>query len=438
MPKALTERKVANIKILLVEGKLTQEEIAKKYRLSRSVISDIDTGRAWKKVPWPEGYTPKLSGPQRKRVPEYDPTDDRVVELEAEVEALRSERAHATKRAKASSKEHSLFRAVVEEMDKKVQPLTIKKNAAPTGRRKKGLIQEDLVMHLSDGHHDQNVFPHECGELEYYDFPTSVRRGERYVDTVLSYTQDTLGKSYKFNNLWILAYGDHTSGEIHGAVSRSYFRNQFKNSFAIGQLHGCMIAELSPYFESINIVYVPGNHGRRSVKKDFHGAHNNWDYVVARCAQSHCREIDNVTFGIPDAYCANMDINGIGFSIFHGDDVNSSLGVPWYGLEKRTRRVQAMTQAAGFPRIRYQVCGHFHKPGSLGDLDGEMIINGPWVATDAYAYNRFSGYTLPTQWFHGVNPEHGITWRMAAHLRNEKKYQEKPSRYQIPELENIN
>lgn len=437
MPAKLTERKVSNVKQLIVEGKLTQEQIAKKYRVSRSVISDIDSGRIWNEVAWPVGYKPKTQGPQRKRIPEYDPTNERIIDLEAEVEALREERQHARLQYKASKKDMSIYRAVVEEMEKRVQPIVFNKNIKPHGRRQKGLIEETLVMHLSDGHHDQTVRPEECGGLESYDFPTSVRRGERYVDRVLKYTQTVLGGAYRFPTLWILAYGDHTSGEIHGAVNRSYFRNQFKNSFAIGQMHGCMVAELAHYFDQVNVVYVPGNHGRRSMKKDYHGAHDNWDYIVGRVAQEHCREFDHVSFEIPDSFSANIDIDGVGFQIFHGDDVIGALGIPWYGLERRTRRVASLHQAAGLPRVRYQVCGHFHKPGMIGDLDGELIINGPWPATDAYAYNKFNGYTEPSQWFHGVNLEHGVTWRMNAHIRNPSQYKEKPSRYMIPGLEDV-
>lgn len=437
MAQSLTPKKVANIKALIVEGKLTQDEIAKKYGVSRSLISDIDAGRSWKTVPWPEGYSPKTQGPQRKRVPDFDPTDARVLELEAEVEALRSERQHAREQYRASKKELGLFRAIVEEMETRVKPIKPLKGIKPVGRRKKGLIEETLVMHLSDGHHDQTIRPSECGDLENHDFPTSVRRAERYVETVIDYTQRVLGGSYNFHTLWLLAYGDHTSGEIHGSVQRSYFRNSFKNAFAIGQLHACMISELAPYFEKVNILYVPGNHGRRSMKKDYHGAHDNWDYAIARVAEMHCKEHDHVSFAIPDSWSANVDIDGVGFSIFHGDDINSSMGIPWYGLERRTRRVQALHQAAGLPRVRYQVCGHFHKPASIGDLDGELVINGPWVATDAYAYNRFSGFTEPTQWFHGVNFKHGITWRMACHLRNQQSYKERPKRYNIPGLEDV-
>lgn len=428
---------MANIKKLIVQGTLSQIEIGKKYGVSRSIISDIDSGRAWKEIEWPEGYKPKLSGPQRKRVPEYDPTDGRIIELETEVEALRAERQHARDQYRASRRELGLFRAVVEEMEERVKPIKPFANLKPHGLRKKGLIHETLVMHLSDGHHDQTVRSDECGGLEEYDFPTSVRRAERYVQKLIDYTQGTLGKTYHFPELWILAYGDHTSGEIHNAVQRSYFRNQFKNSFGIGQLHGCMIAELAPYFQTINVVYVPGNHGRRSHKKDYHGAHDNWDFVVGKVAEAYCKEHDNVNFAIPDSFCANLNIADVGVQIFHGDDVHGAMGIPWYGLERRTRRVASLHQAAGLPRIRYQVCGHFHKPAMIGDLDGELLINGPWLATDAYAYNKFNGYTEPSQWLHGINAEDGITWRMAVHLRNRTKYRETPSRYRIDGLGEI-
>ena len=82
------------------------------------------------------------------------------------------------------------------------------------------------------------------------------------------------------------------------------------------------------------------------------------------------------------------------------------------------------------PRIRYFCCGHFHKPGIVGDMDGEMLVNGPWVATDAYAFNAFAGYTEPSQWLHGVNPKYGITWRMAVNLRS-KQEKKGPQRYKV-------
>jgi UDP-2,3-diacylglucosamine pyrophosphatase LpxH len=293
--------------------------------------------------------------------------------------------------------------------------------------------EEHVVLHLSDGHHDQIVTPEECGGLERYDFPISCARGEKLVETTIDWTQNYLDK-FNFPVLWVLAYGDHTSGEIHGHVNRSYFRNQFKNCFAIGQLHAMMYRELAAYFSKVCVVYVPGNHGRRSIKKDHHGAHDNWDYLIGEIAKLHSSDLENVEFIIPNSFSCNLDINGVGFNVFHGDDVRGALGIPYYGLQRRQRNMLALSHAQQGPRIRYFCCGHFHKPGSLGDMDGEMIVNGPWVATDAYAYNSFAGYTEPSQWLHGVKPSQGITWRLDVKMRREN---ETPKRFLIPNASEV-
>jgi hypothetical protein len=335
------------------------------------------------------------------------------------------------------SKNHGLFKAVAKEMDKLIKPFTaLPPLPIARGHIKDRQIEEHLVMHISDGHHDQIVKPSDCGGLERYDFRISMRRAEQYVDTVLKWSQQTLNPQFYFPSLTVLAYGDHTSGEIHNHMQRSYFRNMFKNASAIGQLHALMYRDLAPYFETVNVVYVPGNHGRRSIKKDYHGAHDNWDYLVADTAEQYCRDIPNINFVIPDAWSINLDINGIGFSIFHGDDIRSSLGVPWYGMERRQNRITALTALQGGNRIRYYCCGHFHRPATLAQFDGELLMNGPWVATDAYSYNAFGGYSEPTQLLHGVGQKYGVTWRLPVKLKTEDEHLG-PQRYKIELMRDI-
>lgn len=426
----LTDKKVASIKADLNDG-MTQPQAAKKHKISRSTVSDIATERIHKKVPWPDGEPPvKRPGGQRKSVPGHDPTNDRIQELEAEVIHLREERDHARKTARLSSKQHGIFKAVVKEMERRVQPF----KALPPARDvkpRKDTIEEHVVMHLSDGHHDQIVSREESGGFEEYNFPISCRRAENYVDTLLDWTMQTLSPRFNFKVCTVLAYGDHTSGEIHGHVARSQFRNQFKNSFAIGQLHALMYRDLAPHYDQINVVYLPGNHGRRSTKKDYHGAHDNWDYLVAEIARLHCQDVPNVNFLIPNAFSVNIDINGVGFNLSHGDDVQGSLGIPFYGMVRRQKGLIALNSMnGGGQRIRYFCMGHHHVQGALADCDGELVLNGAWVGTDSYAFNRFSGYREPSQLIHGVNPKHGITWRMNVHLRSEDEARG-PRRYKI-------
>lgn len=425
----LNKSKVASIKGDLTNG-LTQPAIAKKYGVSRSLISNIACNRTHADVAWPDGDAPrKRPGGQHKAKPCFDPDNERIKELEGEVAHLLDERNHARKSQKATAKEYGLYRAVVIEMDKRIHPF----KALPPARDlkpRKDTIEEHFVMHLSDGHHDQIVRKEECGGFEEYNFPISCRRAEKYIDTVLDWTQQTLKPRFHFKVLTILAYGDHTSGEIHGHVSRSYFRNQFKNCFAIGQLHAMMFRDLAPYFDQINVVYLPGNHGRRSPKKDFHGAHDNWDYLIAECARMHCRDMGNVSFLVPDAYSVNIDINGVGFNLSHGDDVRGNAGIPFYGMIRRQKGLIALGAAQGGTRVRYFCMGHHHVAASLSDIDGELIVNGAWVGTDSYAFNSFSGYREPSQWIHGVNPHHGITWRMNVHLKTPDEARG-PQRYKI-------
>jgi hypothetical protein len=227
------------------------------------------------------------------------------------------------------------------------------------------------------GHHAEETLG-----FEHHDFPIACARAEQYVNTVIDWTQDTLSPKFDFRVLWIPAYGDHTSGEIHGHGQRSYYRNQFKNCLAIGQLHSLMFRDLASYFDQVNVVYLSGNHGRRSTTKDYHGAQDNFDYLIGEMARLHCRDLKNVSFLIPNAYSVNLDINGVGFNFSHGDDVKGNGGIPFYGMIRRQKGFSALHAMSGQQRVRYFCMGHHHTLSSLSDLDGELVVNGAWVGTD--------------------------------------------------------
>ena len=123
---------------------------------------------------------PKRPGGQRKQVENYDPTNQRIRQLEAEVIHLTDERNRERQRVKAGAKTEGLFRAIVEEMDKRVTPFKALP-PAPKIKRKLAPIEEHVVMHLSDGHHDQVITAEECGGFERHDFQISCARAERYA-----------------------------------------------------------------------------------------------------------------------------------------------------------------------------------------------------------------------------------------------------------------
>ena len=91
-------------------------------------------------------------------------------------------------------------------------------------------------------------------------------------------------------------------------------------------------------------------------------------------------------------------------------------------MVRRQKGLIALGAAAGSQRVRYYCVGHHHSASTLSDIDGELMVNGAWLGTDPFAYNSLAGYREPAQWLHGVNPKHGITWRLNCKLRhpNEK------------------
>lgn len=343
---------------------------------------------------------------------------------EAQIATLSQELAQAKKQLKQQHLKHGLYRAICEEMETLITPL----DPPPLSRIKKGgTIVEHLVMHVSDAHADERVTPGKVGGFEKYDFPTALCRAEQYVDTVINFTQDTL-VNYNFDTLWFLSYGDMTSGEIHGAASRSEYQNMFKNCFAIGQMQACMIRDLSSRFKRIKVVCVSGNHGRRSIKKDYEGAHDNWDYLIAEVTRMHCRDLLNVEFAIPDAWTVLLDINGWYFHVAHGDDIKSWNSIPFYGIERATRRLTALHHTHDV-KAHYYVLGHHHTCSSLADLKGETFINGAWPATSPYSFNAFAGYREPMQLLHGVHASRGVSWRMPVKLKNPEREAKGPTRY---------
>ncbi len=404
----LTKQQVKQI-VKLCRSK-AQGDVAKQFGISRSMVSDIVTGRAYPTVTRPD-----------------EAAGETIRGLEAEITHLKDELRSERKKSQSNSRIEGLFASIAKELENKVQPF----KALPDARKRKpsSAVEEHLVVHISDGHHDQVIRPSEVGGLEEYDFRVSCARAEHYVESIIKWSQETLA-NFTFPNLTVLNYGDATCGEIHRAVERSYFRNQFNNSLAIGKLYALMYRDLAPFFDSVRVVCLSGNHGRRTPKKDYYGANDNWDYLVHKTAALHCGDLKNVQFVVPDAWSANVEINGQWVNVSHGDDVRSNGGVPFYGMQRRQKNLVALSGVSNLPRIRYFVLGHHHVSAALADVEGELLINGAWPGTDPFAFNALAGYREPVQLVHGMHHRNGVTWRLPIKLRHDGE-KRGPKRYEI-------
>ena len=368
---------------------------------------------------------------------------DEIDEAQAETELtadqrtirkLKDQNRTLRKKVEASEREAILFDLLRGEIDDRIdalkpyKPVTRKQLDAPKH------THETPILSLSDIHGTQIVLPERVQGLEDYNFHVTCKRAEVIVDSTISFLFENMS-NYIFEELWIFVKGDLTPGEIHGMTQHTEYRNDFKNAMAVGELLAQMVQDLLRYFKVIRMVAVPGNHGRRSRRKDYHGAHNNWDYltmVYARARLLPYIEEGRLEISIPDTYTVGVCVLGWNHIINHGDDIRSWNSIPWYGIERKTRRMTALSPATGI-MPHYFWFGHFHQDAQQQHPAGETFINGKWLATDEFAVEAMAGYSEPRQWLVGVHKNRGVSWRVPLQLRvhNWKKEEKKPSRYKV-------
>jgi hypothetical protein len=121
-----------------------------------------------------------------------NPTDKRVMNLEQENRFQDSELKKLTRKVAALQDNANIIQVMRDEIHEALaHPLTPlpQQIIEPAGRDQ---IEEDLVMHLSDEHADQNVLAHRVLDLEDFNFSTALARAEQYVNRTIRFTQHTL------------------------------------------------------------------------------------------------------------------------------------------------------------------------------------------------------------------------------------------------------
>jgi len=412
---------VKKIKQLLLENELTQKQIADKFDISRSAVSNIATNRQYRDVE-PKLQAVKIPGGQQKHLN----LETQNLALVGQIENLRQERNLLKRQLRAAAKRSSVVDSIVEQLIPLVRPLKPLKPYKPIKKGK--TVTETMGLLLSDNHCDQVVSPEEVDGLECHDFPISVRRHEILVEEIIKWKERCLTNFY-FPKLRVFALGDYTSGEIHGHANRSYYGEQFTNDLAIADLFAQMFRELAGHFEEVIVDDVIGNHGRLTEKIEFtkEAVAGNHDRLIMKIAAVHCKDIPNITFNFAPGLSTIVEELGWKFFLHHGHGKKGS-GKPWIQAEKKAGSIVPMHRGA----IDYFCSGHFHSQGEAPATGGaRMLGNGAFLACDQYSYQSLEVASDPCQLLFGIHENNGVSWRLPIRVRSG----DQPQRYQYRERE---
>ena len=333
-----------------------------------------------------------------------------------------------TKQVRGSMAEGALFQELAEVVECQ-PPITKFVTKLPTVSAV-GKTCEAVGMLLSDLHGDEEVTPEKVMGYEDFNFDEFCRRAQRLVDVTTSFCFENMS-NYSFDELHIFGLGDYVSGEIHDSTDHSKWHNALKNAMGVGDVIALMINDLSRKFKKIHLYSVSGNHGRRTIRKDYRGAHDNWDYLVAKWVEARCSNLisaQRLVVEIPDSFSHLVTIKGHTFFLNHGDDMMSLLGTPYYAIDRSTRNIQSIANIKN-QKIDYFLFGHWHKAAMSQITTGEWIVNGSFKATDSYLLHSKGGYAEPKQKIFGIHQHYGKSWEIAVALRGYGK--NVPQRYRV-------
>lgn len=351
--------------------------------------------------------------------PRPDPTNVEILRLETKNRQLDQELRDTRAKLAKLRDEGVLFGLLAEAIQQYVEAMPV---VTPTPKlrvaKRSPHVDEDVVLLFSDAHADKVVLPERVLGFENYNWQVFCSRFQVWVDSILNWTQQHLD-GHSFGRLWVFALGDNMEGNIHGAEKHTAFQNCMKGALAVGDVLAQGIADLSAVFREVIVISVPGNHPRFSKGYDWRGAHENFDYLVAtQVATRLANYVDagRVEIHAPDSFQAAARIRGWNFLLSHGHDVKGWNSIPWYGLERKTRRMQALFSQSDHP-LHYTCFGHFHAQATTPIPGGESFHNGAWFATDEFAVDVLADAKRPMQLMFGVHEERGVTWRLPIHVK---------------------
>ena len=331
---------------------------------------------------------PKASPPPPLEAdhPDIRRLERRVMTLQDSTRDLRKKLTHADRRG-------HIIEALTATAEEYITP--IERMNWPKLKTRKSQEDVDAFVTLSDQHADRVIREAGVWGLERYDFNVFRARLWEWAKVIKAYTMVHL-PNYRFNTLWVGHLGDAVNGDIHNMKLKNQWGNSLKAALAVGDAQAEALLYLSEAFERIAVVCVSGNHGRTTNQIEWEDPHDNFDYLVAEAMRLRLADNPRVQIFAPRAWSAHVEVRGHLCHLNHGHGVKGSMGIPWYGFERREGRVQRLLSFKD-RQAEYFFYGHFHTPMTRPAGKGKAIHAGAWYFTDEFCQNALAVGNKPEQ-----------------------------------------
>ena len=229
--------------------------------------------------------------------------------------------------------------------------------------------QTTAILHLSDLHTGESISLTEMGGLNSF----SVEIFRKRMARLFFKAGELLTTHWKGDppeRVIVILGGDLISGEIHDELAKT---NDLLSIPAVREcserIAGGLTLLRTKVGVPIDVVSVPGNHGRTTRKPEAKGAGlQSFDWLVANFVEMMLKADPGVTFHHSDSPDCPLDLYGRLFIITHGDRIGSRGGTGFVGpVATIARGMQKVYQDyAARGKSPYKILiGHFHTTSFL-------------------------------------------------------------------------
>jgi len=287
-------------------------------------------------------------------------------------------------------------------------------------RRTKPKKAEAAVAVWGDFHIGAWVDPESTASLCQYSWAIFKERFRTLVEVTIRLGELKAGD---VNTLWILLNGDMVDG-ANIYPGHAYNKDRALSTIDQAVDGAAVVSEgiyrLSMEYKNVNILCVPGNHGRIGNKGEL-PYNDNLDYLFYRILALRLKENKRVNMSISTSPWAAVNIEGNNFVCAHGDQIHGSMGIPFYGGARAAGRIATLTEIP----LHALILGHHHNIGSFDVNDTEVIFNGSMVGGSDLSTNRMFLASTPKQYLMHVHKKYGITDKRIIKLGARPRLQER-------------
>ena len=273
--------------------------------------------------------------------------------------------------------------------------------------------REHAVLILADPHFGELVSSEDTGGLADCNIDLLADRIRHGFSTAADISENVIRRAgIPLDDLHVLLMGDNVTGEFIFGSQPFHIDLPLEQQAIIGaDLTSRAIMSLADSFERTTVVGVKGNHGEHRQGNKVKSK-TNFDRLFYDGLQRRMSLQEDITTIIPRAWWYVHQINGWGFLMQHKNQGQSSLGTPYYAMDRDEKAMRSMLMNLD-KTFFYYLVAHWHHEEEAELPYGQRIVCPSIVGGTQFSTEELRRSSVPRLLFFGVSEKYGITWRFS-------------------------